>query len=239
MPTSPEPDAAADRDLARRLERKEWLLAGYQQALGHELPNRLVAIQGLARLVLADHGPRLDPTARELLERLADLTQRTDRMVRELAEVGRLDRSPGAAEPVDLSALAAEVVAEVKILFNGNAAEYIIQNHMPTVVVARRGLYIVLHHLVRNAARAVRASPAARVEVGARQTPEGVELWVADNGCGLSAAQQLHLFEPFRGDAASEGQGLFLVRQVVASWNGSVAVQSEPGKGATFTIRLP
>jgi signal transduction histidine kinase len=110
---------------------------------------------------------------------------------------------------------------------------------MPTVVVARRGLCIVLHHLVRNAARAVRANPAARIEVGAQRTPEGVELWVADNGCGLSAAQQLHLFEPFQGDAATEGQGLFLVRQLVASWNGSVGVRSEPGKGATFTIRLP
>jgi signal transduction histidine kinase len=161
--------------------------------------------------------------------------------VRALAEVGRLDLAPGLAEPVPLSEIVAEVVAEVKILFNRYAVEYIIPNHMPTVAVARRGLYTVLHHLLRNAARATQANTAARVEVGARQTPDGIELWVADNGCGLSAAQQLHLFEPFHGDAASEGQGLglFLVRQVVAGWNGSVRVQSEPGKGATFTIRLP
>jgi two-component system OmpR family sensor kinase len=161
--------------------------------------------------------------------------------VRALAEVGRHDGASEPSEPVALTDLAAEVVAEVKILFNRPTVEYIIQNHMPTVIVARRGLCNVLHHLLRNAARAVQANPAARVEVGARQTPDGVELWVTDNGCGLSAAQQLHLFEPFHGDAASEGQGLglFLVRQVVAAWNGSVGVQSEPGKGATFTIRLP
>jgi signal transduction histidine kinase len=241
MSTNPQTAVAPETEVASPLQRKEWLLAAYQQALGHELPNRLVAIQGLARIVLSDQGARLDPAGRELLERLADLTQRTDLLVRALAEVGRLDRGTELAEPVPLTDLVAEAVAEVKILFKHHTVEYIIQNCMPIVVVARRGLYAVLHHLLRNAARAVQANPAARVEVGACQTPDGVEFWVADNGCGLSAAQQLHLIEPFRGDAGSEGQGigLFLVRQVVASWNGSVRVQSEPGKGATFTIRLP
>jgi two-component system sensor histidine kinase SenX3 len=68
-----------------------------------------------------------------------------------------------------------------------------------------------------------------------------VKLWVADNGCGLAEAQKLHLFEAFRGDPSWGGQGLglFLVRQVVAGWHGSVGVQSESGKGSTFTIRIP
>ena len=241
MTTTPEDNLAAEVEATRRLQRKEWLLAAYQQALGHELPNRLVAIQGLARLVLTDQAARLDATGRELLERLADLAQRTDRLVRSLAEIGRLDPAPEQAEPVALTGLVSEVIAEVKLLFNRQPVEYIIQDPMPTVVVARRGLYSVLHQLLRNASRAVQANPQGRVEVGARRTPDGIDLWVADNGCGLSAAQQLHLFEPFHADAASEGQGLglFLVRQVVAAWNGSVGVQSEPGKGATFTIRLP
>jgi signal transduction histidine kinase len=241
MITTPDLDAVPRPEVTRLLQRKEWLLSGYQQALGHELPNHLVAIQGLARLVLTDQAAALAPAGRELLQRLADLAQRTDRLVRALAEVGRMDQAPGLAEPVSLTEIVSEVVAEVKILFNRCAVEYIIPNHMPTVAIARRGLYTVLHHLLRNAARAAQTNPAARVEVGARGTPDGLELWVADNGCGLSAAQQLHLFEPFHGDAASEGQGLglFLVRQVVAGWNGSVRVQSEPGKGATFTIRLP
>lgn len=241
MTTPPENHVPAEVETTRRLQRKEWLLAGYQQAFGHELPNRLVAIQGLARLVLSHQAGRLEPAGRELLERLADLAQRTDRLVRSLAEIARLDHAPEQAEPVALAGLVSEVIAEVKLLFNPQPVEYIIQGPMPTVVVARRGLYTVLYHLLRNASRAVQANPEARVEVGARRTPDGSELWVVDNGCGLSAAQQLHLFEPFHADPASEGQGLglFLVRQVVVAWNGSVGVQSEPGRGATFTIRLP
>jgi signal transduction histidine kinase len=242
MPTTPEPAATPDTEkLSPGLQRSDWLLAGYQMALGHELPNCLVSMQGLARLVLADQADRLDPGGRDLLERLADLAQRTDRMVRALAEVGRLERDPGPPEPVPLTEAVTEAVAEVKMLFNRPVIDYIIQQSMPTVLVARRGLYAVLQQLLRNAFRAVQANPAPRVEVGARPTPDGLELWIADNGCGLSAAQQLHLFEAFRRDDASAGQGLglFLVRQVVARWGGSVRVQSEPGKGATFTIRFP
>ncbi len=228
-------------DATRSLQRLERLLAGYQQALNHELPGRFVAIQGLARLVLADQGARLDPGGRALLERLADLVQRTDRMVRALALVGQLDRASDPPEAVSLTEAVAEVVAEEMVLFNSHPIEYTIPHSLPTVVVARRGLYAVLQHLLRNAARAVQSNPAARIEAGTRMTPGGLEFWIADNGCGLTAVQQLHLFEPFQGDAAAgrDGLGLFLVRQVVAGWDGAVRADSEPGKGATFTVRFP
>ncbi len=222
------------------LQRKEWLLGAFQQALGHELPNRLVAIQGLARLLLVDQGDRLDSSARDILERIADVAQETDRTVRGLAEVGRLERNPGPTEIVSLNEIVIEAVAEAKLLFNSHPVEYIIQESMPTVVVPRPGLYVVLQHLLKNAHRAVQTSSAARIEVRARLTPAGAELWIVDNGSGLSAAQQERLFEPsFAAAASGPGFNLFLVRQVVSGWGGSVRVFSEPNKGATFMIRLP
>jgi signal transduction histidine kinase len=176
-----------------------------------------------------------------MLQRLADLVRQTDRLVRALAEIGRLARAPGPVESVSLSEAATEVVGEVKLLFDTQPVEYIIQDSMPAVAAPRRALYLVLQHLLRNARRAVEGKPEARVEMGTRPAADGLELWIADNGCGMSADQQLHVFEAFRGDPAWGGQGLglFLVRQVVAAWHGSVRVDSEPGKGATFTVRIP
>ncbi len=242
MTTTPETAAPANvTPLPLRLDRREWLLAAYQQMLSHDLPNSLVSIQSLARLVLDDPAAGLDAGNRELLQRLADLAGRTDRKVRTLAEIGRLDRDAGRPEPVPLTDAVTEAVVEVKLLFSRPPVEYIIQQPMPTAVVPRRALQAVLHHLLRNATRAVQDKPGARIEVAARTTPDGVELSIADNGCGLSAARQLRLFEPFQVDTAAEGQGLglFLVRQVVAGWQGAVRVRSELGQGATFTIRLP
>jgi signal transduction histidine kinase len=237
MTTNPADTDATSCDTQLR----ESLLAGYQMALGHELPNAFVGIQGLARLLLADQAERLDPNGKELLLRLADLARQTDRLVRAVAEIGRLVRAPGPAEPVPLDEAVSEMVAEIKLLFDPNVVEYIIQDPMPTVIAPRRALYLVLQHLLRNATRAVQGKAGARVEVGARPTPDGLELWIADNGCGLSATQQLHVFEAFRGDPSWGGQGLglFLVGQVVAAWHGCVRVHSEPGKGATFTVRIP
>jgi two-component system, OmpR family, sensor histidine kinase SenX3 len=241
MSTTLEQKSPATLEQAKCLQRKEWLLAAFQQALGHELPNRLVAIQGLARLLLVDQGDRLDNMARDILERIADVALETDRTVRGLAEVGRLERDPGPTEVVSLSEIVIEAVAEAKLLFNGHPVEYIIQESMPTVVVPRLGLYVVLQHLLKNAYRAVQTNSAARIEVRARLTPAGAELWIVDNGAGLSAMQLERLFEPSFAATANGGAGfnLFLVRQVVAGWGGCVRVCSEPNKGATFMIRLP
>jgi two-component system sensor histidine kinase SenX3 len=241
MSTILEQELPAALEQGNCLQRKEWLLAAFQRALGHELPNRLIAIQGLARLLLVDQGDRLDNTARDILERIADVAQETDRTVRGLAEVGRLERDPGPTEVVSLSDIVVEAVAEAKLLFNSHPVEYIIQESMPTVVVPRIGLYVVLQHLLKNANHAVQTCHAARIEVRARSTPAGAEVWIVDNGSGLSVVQQERLFEPtFAAPAAGvQGFNLFLVRQVVAGWGGCVRVYSEPNKGATFMIRLP
>jgi signal transduction histidine kinase len=68
---------------------------------------------------------------------------------------------------------------------------------------------------------------------------------VADNGRGLDEAQQARLFNPFerlgaqRGPVAGTGLGLALTREFAQAMGGSVAVDSQPGQGSTFVVRLP
>jgi signal transduction histidine kinase len=227
------PDAA-DPTLPGR-ERRERLLACFQQALGHELPNQLVALQGLARMLDLEQGDRLDADGRGRLLRLADLARGADRLVRSLAEIGRLCRDPGPREAVCLAEAAREAAAEVNLLSPGQRVEYHFQEPSPVLTVSPRGLRHVLVQLIRNAAQAAVPGRALHVEVGGRRETAGVAWWVKDDGRGLSEAEAPNLFEPFVGGDGA-GLGLFLVRQVVAGWGGSVRVQSEPGRGATFTV---
>ena len=215
----------------RGLEQLERLLACFQKALGHELPNQLVALQGLARMVVEEQAERLDDEGRALVLRLADLAKRADGLVRSLAEIGRLTRDPGPVEAVALPDLAREAAAEVNLLSSGWSVEYHFMPEASVLPVSRRGLKLALIHLLRNAVQAG-GGRAAPIEMGSRRTPEGVEWWVKDDGRGFSEAQQGRLFECFAGG----GLGLFLVRQLVAGWGGAVRVHSEPGKGATFTV---
>src|SRR5258708_14346566 len=81
-----EPDAA---ELQRRLEFAEQLLACFQQVVGHELPNHLIAIQGLARVLEIEEGASLNPESREYLRRLGANAGRGQLLPSPLAGIGR------------------------------------------------------------------------------------------------------------------------------------------------------
>src|SRR5207253_9653137 len=92
-------------------ERTGRLLACYQKALGHELPNQLVAVQGLLRLLDAEAGHRLDADDRALLQRVIALAQRAHGLVNELAELSRAGREQPPAGGADLAEAAREAAA--------------------------------------------------------------------------------------------------------------------------------
>ncbi len=214
------------------------LLACYQEALGHELPNRLVSLQGLARLLEEGEGQQLGPEGREHLGRLADLARRTDRLVRALADIGRLCRDARSGGPTVPEEAAREAAAAVHLLYDGPAIVYDFPGDLPAVAVSRQSLYQVLVQLLRNAVQAA-GSQAGRVQVGGRRGPDGVEVWVADDGPGLPSVPPEKLFAPFQRGGDGLGLGLFLVRQVVATWGGCLRVESEPGRGSRFTLLIP
>jgi signal transduction histidine kinase len=221
------------------LEQAERLLACYQTALGHELPNRLVAIQGLARMLETLAGDQLDAEAREMLDNLASLTRRADELVRALASIGRLRRELKAGGTAAPGEVAAEAATEMNLLSPGRPIEYHGESALPLLTVSRGALHQLLLHLLRNAVQAAVADRPLRIELAVRRVADGVEFRVADNGGGLDGAQAERLFEPFRStDAEHHGLGLFLVRQVVAEVGGALRVHSEPGRGTTITVLL-
>jgi hypothetical protein len=101
-----------------------------------------------------------------------------------------------------------------------------------------RRLGQALEHLVENA---VRQSPKeGTVTVSARRTLGEIQLQVADQGRGIPFHVQAHIFDRFVGrDRGGPGLGLALVKALVELHGGWVALESEPGQGATFTCHLP
>jgi signal transduction histidine kinase len=227
-------------DPAKLNKRMERLLTCLQKALGHELPNRLVGIQGMLQLLELEEGGRLGPDGQEYLRRLRAATSRAQAMVKALGEVCRVGRDSGPAEQVALADAVQEAAAEMKQLFPDRAIEYHCQLAVPVVGVPRRGLRQVLFHLLRNAVQAA-GERQPHIEVGSRATPAGAEFWVKDNGCGLSPEQRQRLFEPFALGATGTGSqlGLVLVREIVEQWGGAIRIDSEPGRGSVFTMSVP
>jgi len=221
-----------------RLEQLEAQLALYQKAVGHDLPNQMVALQGMAQMLATELGPDAAPDVRALVGRLASLSREADENMRALAALGRLCRQPGAAEALDLGELAREVATELKILFKEQPVDYHFQRDMLTVTTARAPLYQLLTQLLRNSFQAAVPGQTLSVEVGVRRAEAGgVEVRVGDSGRGMSEFQLRQAQATLSGEpGGGTGLGLVLVRQVVAGWCGAVRIRSEPGQGTVVTI---
>ena len=211
----------------------ESLLACLQQALGHELPNQLVALRGLARLLEAEEGERLGPDGRAALGRVGDAARRTHDLVAALAELVRLERDPTPPGRVDLAEAVAEAAAEVKLLCPSAAVLY--DDPRPARLVAAPSLAVrqVLVALLKLVAR----EGPCRVEVRPNADGTSVSLWLAATGLPATPPKE-RLFEPF---ALAWGTGLelFAARRRAEAWGGSLRLEPVPGGGDMFVLTAP
>jgi hypothetical protein len=141
---------------------------------------------------------------------------------------------------VNVADLLSEVVARWRDDTAAGGIQYVLQRADGVGVIRgdRRRLAQILDHLIENA---VAQTPAGgTVTVAARKTSGEVQLKVSDTGRGIPFHVQAHIFDRFIGrERGGPGLGLALVKALTELHGGWVALESEPGAGATFTCHLP
>ena len=215
----------------------------------HELRTPLTSIRGFAELFrqgAADDPERLA----QVLRRIEDEASRMGLLVEDLLLLARLDQArPLRQEPVDLLAVAADVVHAATTVHAGShevRLDVDTGRGLPVVVGDDARLHQVVTNLVGNA---VAHTPAGtRVEVRVQRGEADVVLEVRDDGPGMAPEVASRVFERFyradtsRSRAASttgSGLGLSIVAAIVAAHGGTVDVDSAPGRGSRFVVRLP
>jgi len=218
-----------DEEIRRQTERHIGFVA-------HELRNPLgTARSAAAALQLTSTDGRLysvlDRSLRQVGE-LVDAVLTADRLASR-AEIKR--------EPVDLTALAQDVVQDARPAAESRDVKITLEVDEPLEVEAdRRLLASVVGNLVGNAVKFSQAGGTVRVRAG--REGDGALLQVQDECGGLPPGNLDDLFEPFvqRGDNRSGfGLGLAIARQAISAHGGQVSVRNEPGKGCTFEVTLP
>jgi signal transduction histidine kinase len=229
-------------DMTRRLDVLNRLLLGIQKAVGHELPNQIVAQRGMLQLLEMEDGERLSDNGRDYLRRVSAATSRAGNLIGALSEIVRFFRQPHVPEAVILAEVAHEAGLEVIRLFPGTNIEYDLLESLPLLAVPRRALQMALVHLLRNGAGAALPDRPMRIVVRAQPSATSVDVAVIDNGSGIAANRGNRLFEPFPGfdpNATGIGLGLFVARLLVDSWGGTIRFDSDVGRGSTFTFSAP
>lgn len=183
---------------------------------------------------------------RETLEACQRAAQRMRRLIESLLELARLDanQTAGKREPLDLATCAADCVELVQPL----ASERRITLHAGLAATPCIGdadqLALVLTNLLTNAIHY--NHDGGEVRIITRIENDTAIVTVADNGPGITAEHLPYIFDRFyRADAARtssqgrSGLGLAITKSIVEAHGGTIKVTSEPGKGSSFTIRLP
>ncbi|MFL5795800.1 MAG: sensor histidine kinase [Actinomycetota bacterium] len=229
-------------DITQR-RRLEVLRRDFVANASHELRTPVAAVRALAETLLTALPD--DPEAgRQFAERIAREAERLDVLARDLLDLSRVERGTLDVEPVDLVGLAKEVVGGYEDL----ATERRVRLRSELQQVSMRGdraqLGLLLSNLLDNALRHTPAKGTVCVRLDAAESR--ALLQVADTGEGIPARELPRVFERFyRVDKArarqtgGTGLGLAIVRHVAEAHGGTVRVDSELGRGSTFTVALP
>lgn len=222
-------------------------LDAFAYAASHDLRAPLRGIENMARFLSEDVGAALDDEARDKLERIRRAARRLHQLIDSLLDVARAGRELGPRESVSLGDAAALALESLDAQVRDSNAVVEVARDLPSVPGDRTRLVQVLQNLLSNAIKyASGPGRTPRVSVGGRLEDAGevVAFWVEDNGIGIPEDQHRRIFQLFRrlhreSDYEGTGVGLSIVQRAVQAHGGSIQVESAPGRGARFTVRLP
>jgi two-component system sensor histidine kinase SenX3 len=211
----------------------------------HELKTPVAAIQALAETIgsAATDDPGAVPRFVEQLERES---QRLTRVVADLLDLSRLEGATGERSEVRFDRITADEAERYRRRAERAGVSLRVAADGPVSVTgSARDLGLLVRNLVENAIQYTRRGGSVNVSV-ARDNNGHVTLEVRDSGIGVPSKEQSRIFERFyRVDRARSretggtGLGLSIVRHVAENHGGTVALDSEVGRGSTFVVRLP
>ena len=211
----------------------------------HELRTPLTAVKGEVEVALTR--PREPDAYREVLRSVNEEADRLIRLVGSLLTLARADAGqiPVALEAVDVADLVGSAVEQVRPAAHQRDIELVLASGPPVILRADEDLLLqLLLNLLDNA---IKYTPlGGRVTAGWNTNSAQVELWVRDTGAGIAPEHLPHIFDRFyRADKARSraeggvGLGLSICRWIAEAHGGSISVESGPGNGSTFTVRVP
>ena len=221
-------------------------LGRFTSSVAHEIRNPLTGIaagvQYLSKSL--NEGPQ-----RENLDFILSEIRRLDRIVQDLFDVTHPRKLLRRAAPLENSIRRAIQSLEAGLAPRGIAIAVEVAPALPPVSHDADQLQQVFINLIKNAAEASADGATVRVGVAPRPasarghraaTPAGVVARITDHGSGISGEHLKRLFEPFfTTRAGGTGLGLYVCHEIIKRHGGALEVQSEIGRGTTFTVELP
>ena len=236
-------EEACDQAVSASNEKSRFLARA-----SHELRTPLAAIQGYAELLLEEHERFGNPpTLQRDLGRVVEAARHLTGLVDELLDIAKIEtgRLEVQLAPTDLKSLVEDVAAMMQPAAStaGTRLRVECAEDLPSVRTDPRRARQILLNLLSNAIKFTGEGDVHLLASRSREAPaEWAEVEVRDTGPGMSLDEQQLAFEEFwrgRTDKPGVGLGLAIARRLCRELGGSIAVNTAPGAGAVFVVRLP
>lgn len=230
---------------SRKLEQSNRELQDFAYVASHDLQEPLRAIQNFSDRLRTKHGATLNEEGQDYLQRMQNAAGRMRVLIQDLLAYSRVTTKVNPFSLTDLESVAKMVVADLEARLEATGGRIEV-GELPTLDADPTQMRQLLQNLVGNALKFHPVDVAPVVKVYAvTDAPDGmVRIAVEDNGIGLDEKYCDRIFAPFQrlhGQRKYEGTGIGLAicRKIVERHEGTIAVRSKPGEGATFIVTLP
>jgi signal transduction histidine kinase len=238
-------DVTHERQQLSDLARQNGELETYVHSVSHDLRSPLASLLGFLRLVRDDHGEQIGEQGRHFLERIEQAGRSMETLINDLLELSRLGSAADRKALVDPLRIVRQLRAELKPRLESQHARLVFPETLPLVMCDRTRLYQVLSNLIGNALDHMGHVADPTIEVDVVDEGDSHLLTVRDNGRGIDPKDHDRIFQifqslgPRRDGSRGTGVGLAIVKKIAEVHGGSVWVESQPGGGAAFHVRLP
>ena len=225
------------------LERANKNLQAFAYSVSHDLRTPLRALSGFSEALVEDYGDRLDETGRGYAGSIKAASERMAALIDDLLLLSRVSWAGMNLQPVDLSAEAAVIAAELHARDPGRAVRFTIEGGV-RVIADRALIRAVLQNLLENAWKFTAHRDGAVIEFARTAAEDGtVCYYVRDNGAGFDPAYAGKLFQPFErlhnaAEFPGTGIGLASVARIIERHGGRTWAGGAVGHGATFYFTL-
>lgn len=230
---------------AVELKRSNDELQSFASVASHDLQEPLRKIQAFGDRLKATNADALDERGLDYLERMQDAAGRMRDLINDLLAFSRVTTKARPCVPVDLGAIAHEVLLDLDVAIH-EAGARVELGELPTVDADPMQMRQLIQNLLSNALKFRRPEglPTVRIAGARRDDDSTVEITVSDNGIGFEqkyAERVFGVFERLHGRNAYDGTGvgLAICKKIAERHGGRMAVDSTPGEGSTFAITLP
>lgn len=230
------------RERTQQLESANAELESFAYSVSHDLRAPLRSVDGYSEALFEDFADSLPEDARRYLDKIRTSTQRMGQLIEDLLKLSRLSRTDLRPVELDLSAMANEVIDELRQRNPGREVEVTVWDDMRAVGDPRL-VRIVLENLLDNAWKFTGKVERPQIEVGSMQEGGRSVFFVRDNGVGFDMAYSDKLFGVFQrlhgqNEFPGTGIGLATVERVISRHGGRIWVKAAPDKGAIFFFTL-